>query len=713
MAKFFNIVFSVFCWIQMSYASTDACIIGFVHSAGGEPLEGVNVSIAGSALGGTTGTDGRFEIRGLGKGEYQLESRHIGFVTKNVTVSVQSGIATRLRITLTPTVIRLPEVEINAEKSRHSLRSVAPNVIVIERAAIEKSAVQNVTELLATVPGVFVKTYGNAGAPQSISIRGSEGNQVVVLIDGEPVTDSQSGRASLNAIPVAAVERVEVLKGSASGMFGSGAIGGVVNIITASFDAHEFDFSHYLGGGSFGSGQAGGEFRSNHGNLAFSGAVSWEGSRGDFGFTNTARVSRPRQHRDNADYDAYNTFLKSRLLLQNSTFLEISGQFYALETGVPGEIGNPTPNARFDERRYLANATLISSPDPTSTVTLTGKYHVFQNGFVSPGANPRESANHNDRIGLDARYQLQFNDALQLTFGSGFLSDAVSGSSIDGSRMRRNWAMFATGRMDLGRGISLFPSLRLDLYSGGEKQLSPKAGILYKDVLKNGLDLHASAGRAFRIPDFNSLFFISGVQVENNPSLQPERAVDYDAGVNYRIPMSAMTPEISASLYHRKTRGTILWLPDFRFVWSPRNIGAVVSRGAEFSLSVSDRNKKRFRASLNYTLANTRFDLRGNSNPVPYRPDHLLSGTLLLHLGIFDLSAEQRYVSHRYPNVAGTNIMDDYWLSDIAFFSAVEFLGAVFKPKASIHNIFSREYQVVANFPMPGREVRLKLEVEY
>jgi outer membrane cobalamin receptor len=57
--------------------------------------------------------------------------------------------------------------------------------------------------------------------------------------------------------------------------------------------------------------------------------------------------------------------------------------------------------------------------------------------------------------------------------------------------------------------------------------------------------------------------------------------------------------------------------------------------------------------------------------------------------------------------------MDDYWLSDIAFFSAVEFLGAVFKPKASIHNIFSREYQVVANFPMPGREVRLKLEVEY
>lgn len=702
-------------------AQSTVKIQGQVFSSDGQPLEGANVFVEGSNYGDATDAWGWYEIAGVPPGSYRLRCRLIGYKeAQRRKVEVKTDITTKVNFYLQPDTLLLEEITVTGEKSISSLAELAPSVEVITAQEIQKSSAQTIAKLLETVAGVFVKSYGPAGARQVVSMRGSEGNQVLVLIDGQRFASAQNGAADLNAIPVSAIESIEILKGGASALFGSNAMAGVINIRTKSASRREkLQVSQHSSFGSFDTRELAARLEQAISQVKYNLAFDWLASDGDFEFVNTSRVSKPVQTRKNADFQSYNGFAKLQWLLGKSAVLDLSGQVYHLESGTPGEIANPTPFARSEDTRYLSRVTLQQAWNKRVHFAFTGFYNVFENRFRDPELSYLNGQNQNISLGLDLKQTFRFQEGSHVTAGFGFSRDEVTGTNIAGDPVRDNLSLFVHSQIEFAgmpaffESATLYPALRFDHFSEFGSEVSPKLGLLLGDVLMPNLNLKANIGRSFRVPSFNSLFFVSSVQVRSNPDLQPERSFDLDIGFNYRLTNSKYgKPELDITYFRRHVDGTILWLPDFRFIWRPRNISKVVSQGVEATLSWRSADDKVL-GNVNYTFTDARFDLPGNRNPVPYRPEHQFNLELGVELGRIAVNAHQRWVSERFPNVAGTNAIPGYRLTDVNISTLIEIGKFKLTPKLVVTNLFSEDYQVVSNFPMPGREFHISLSMNY
>ena len=198
-----------------------------------EPLIGVNVVVQRTVLGASTDRNGRFTIERIPAGTYSLKVSTMGYKTRTVdNVIVRSGKTTHLNISLEETVIALNPIVVTAAKHPQSLSTSHQVVAVIHRSSIARRQSRDLEEALFTVSGVHFNE-------QNISIRGSSGfsvynvgSRVLLMIDGVPYLTSDLGAINWETLPLLDVDRIEVVKGAGSALYGSSAMGGVVNILT-------------------------------------------------------------------------------------------------------------------------------------------------------------------------------------------------------------------------------------------------------------------------------------------------------------------------------------------------------------------------------------------------------------------------------------------------------------------------------------------------
>lgn len=693
------------------FAQSGNGFTGVVYSIDGTPLSGANVVVQGAAHGDASDDMGYFQVDGLSPGVFKAEASLIGYKAAVQSVTLKVGQRARINFYLQPDTLLLAQITVTALKTQKGLSGIAPHLEMITRADIAQSNARTIVGLLQQVPGIYVKRYGNSGQQQTISIRGGEANQVLILIDGQRLANPQSGQASLNNIMLNNIERIEVLKGGASALFGSNAIAGVINIVTKSgSESKKPEVSLQQAVAAFGTRQLSLKVGQKITRFSYNVAVDWLKSVGDYEFVNVSRVSRPTQTRLNADFRSYTAAARFKWTLSKKSKIEMRTQLYDFSTGAPGEISNPTPTARSTDRRYLTNVSFTGNLTEKSLASLSANYDIFNNTFTDPERAFLNGANKNTSFGFNGRQSVQISPQHLITYGAEYQRDEVFGASIAGRPNRWSYSLFARGKSNfLNKSIGLYPAIRMDKFSGLATEVSPKLSIVLNDVLTHGLKFVADFGKSFRVPSFNSLFFISNVQVRSNPRLQPERADEFDFGLHYASKKSITGQfRVSGVFFHRKVNGSILWLPDFRFIWSPRNISRVVSRGMEFSLDWRTVNDK-LKLNFNYTFNDSRFDLPGNQQPTPYRPRHVLNSELTWQIANFNVRFAQSRVSERFPNVAGTNAVPAYSLLDFTLSRNFKIAGLKFSPKFSLNNLLSKNYSVVSNFPMPGRAFRFSL----
>lgn len=211
-------------------------ITGLVTGAPeGRPLSGAAVILDGTR-GVTTGNDGRFMIDKVSAGTHSLEVRILGYTTQHETVDVIDGTTSTVSLLLEEEFIDAGAVIVTANRGASRIADVPARVTLISSAAIESRPVTTVDEMLSTVPGLNVsRSFGIFSHKSSVTMRGLSGNEqarVLVMIDGIPVNKSDGGSVNWNLIDPAMVERIEVVKGPASSMYGSNAMGGAINVIT-------------------------------------------------------------------------------------------------------------------------------------------------------------------------------------------------------------------------------------------------------------------------------------------------------------------------------------------------------------------------------------------------------------------------------------------------------------------------------------------------
>lgn len=228
-----------------AYAQTGN-ITGTVSGDGG-PLELATVALLKTSFAASTDSTGYYQINNVTAGKYQLRVSYIGFEYAQQEVIVQEGKTTKLNVSLTALSSKLNEVVISGTlKEVSKLESVTP-VDVYSTKFFNRNPVTNLFDGLYSIPGLFADVDNGVSNTTDVQINGLEGNYTMYLIDGVPALSSLAGMYALNAFPMNIIDKVEVVKGASSTLYGSEAIAGVINIKTRDpLTAPKFSANVYL-----------------------------------------------------------------------------------------------------------------------------------------------------------------------------------------------------------------------------------------------------------------------------------------------------------------------------------------------------------------------------------------------------------------------------------------------------------------------------------
>lgn len=325
----------------------------------GNPLPDADLQILETGLGTASDASGQFEFNQVPAGQVRIQCAYMGYANQVVTVSVTNREKAQVRIPLTPTVLTQPNLTVTSMKSGQDVRDVPMPMEVVSERRIRTLAPATVSDALAEEPGLALKRDGSWGT--DINIRGASGQKVVALVDGHRIETATNIAAGLSLVDVNNVERIEVLKGASSVLYGSGAMGGVVNIITKqnTFQENLYWHASVLSGYSSADNRGTGRLSVNAGDSRWYLGVSTMLRKAD-------NVKTPEGTLANSQFSDNSLSMYLGYKLANAHQLKFELQrFRAEDVGIPG--GSPFPDAATatypEEKRDLASFTYQYAPE--------------------------------------------------------------------------------------------------------------------------------------------------------------------------------------------------------------------------------------------------------------------------------------------------------------------------------------------------------------
>lgn len=414
---------------------------------------------------------------------------------------------------------RLDDVVVTATRRAISPEQALPPVTIIDRAAIEQLNALDVADLLRFHSGIEIARNGGPGQVTSAFIRGANGNHTLVLIDGVKVNPGTAGGAALQNIPPELVERIEIVKGPRSSLYGSEAIGGVINIITRR-GAPGREFGASAQAGSYGA-------RAGAANL------SWQDERFGAGISAATQRSdgfptfRDSDEDAGFDNDAFNGWLRAAL---GAFDLELS-HMQATGNAEYADFFRAPQDQDFTNR--LSRAQLgFTGGRWRSALTVSRFVDRIRQGELA--FDPDDFV-ETERDLLDWQNDLDFVPGLELTAGVSLVREATSGQSFGtvlesapgrGEAERDEDAVYAQAGFELGRHRFVAAGRHTDHdVFGGQDTWNLEWGA----PLGTDWSLAAGLGRGFRAPSTTDLYAFGG-----NPELAPEISRSIDVGLRYR-----------------------------------------------------------------------------------------------------------------------------------------------------------------------------------
>ncbi|MDZ7309400.1 MAG: TonB-dependent receptor, partial [candidate division KSB1 bacterium] len=515
-----------------------------------EALPGVNLMVEGTSMGTISDSDGRFVIRGVPPGNYRVRASLIGYVAgMSAVLRVTAGDTTRVSLQLRESAIDVPEVVVTASKKAQSFLETPVSLSVVHARQIEQQNFISLDRLLEFAPGV------NLMAGQ-INIRGSSGysrgagTRVLLLIDGVPMLPGDSGDIKWDQIPPNEVDRVEVVKGAASSLYGSNALGGVINIITkdpagkpvTTFKATTgiYDKPRYP------------EWRFtertlfyNYQDISHSRAFGKWRVRASLGRRESTGYSQ------NGNYRRFNGYTKLKYSFTPTSFLTAyvnvannhGGEAIAARslneiTRVPESSAGLSTHTR----RLQTGITYQTLPASNMTLRLRDSFYYsrFENDLAETDPNPfvNNTSPHIDsrayKNDLEAQLDIELNPVHATTLGLSATVNNIN-STLFGRHDGRDFAAYLQHEWKATTALTLTASLRGDYHwvdTGlQEYHLNPRFGLVC--VVSPALSLRLSSGRGFRAATMAELFTLtkaSGFVVIPNPNLSSEIGWSHEVG---------------------------------------------------------------------------------------------------------------------------------------------------------------------------------------
>lgn len=575
----------------------------------------------------------------------------------------------------------LPPVVVTSTRQETPINQQLSDVTVIDREQIEQAGQSSLAELLGRQAAVEFTSNGGPGTNTSVFIRGANSNQTVVLVDGVRIGSATSSSANFARLPLSQIERIEILRGPASSLYGADAIGGVIQIFTRKGNgAPRVNAS--AGYGTYGT------YEVNAGVQGGTDMISYNVQAGHYKTNGFSSLRNPRASGYNPDNDGYNN--------------DNASASFSMRPAVGHELGvnllYSTGPSQYDTTP--ATADHVTDQDQISySVYSRDKFTERWTSTVRVGKAIDDSTTLRNGIPNSVfrteQNQLQWQNDIKLGFGQALLAveelkQKIASTNVYAvdERTIRSYILGWNGSIDSHR-FQL--SGRSDDNSQFGRHNTGNAAYGYQFTTE--LRGRVAYGTAFRAPSFNDLYY----PVSGNPNLKPEEARNREAGLIWE----KAGQQIGATYYDNDVTNMIAY-----------------SGSPSIPRNVNQANLKGWTFTYGGTIASTRIDASLDLS----EPTNAVTGKLLQRRAEeqFKVSAsrdifgwlsgiEFQAVGRRYDDVANLNALGGYSLTNLF---VEKNLGSGLTLFARANNIFDREYEMARDYGTPGANIFVGLRYQ-
>lgn len=569
----------------------------------------------------------------------------------------------------------LDPVVVTAARQAQRASEVLSDVSVIEADEIRQAGPNTtLAELIARQPGIEIAQRGGPGTDTSVFLRGSNANHVLVLVDGMRLGSTTTGTPAWGFIPLEQIERVEIIRGSCSSLYGADALGGVVQIFTKQGDGPARVFAE-IGAGSW-----------NTTSLATGISGATDGWRYNFQVSHKASdaysaIRNPSNSSYNRDRDGYEMTTSSGALSYALAPGHELGISYLYSEGENRYDSRPPKTGDYKQAETLYGFNVFSRNQLTDIWTSTVK--IGQSG--DRGQQYLDGSKTNLIESTQTQYQWQ-ND-IKLALGTALLAVEYTEQNVSGSvaytvKERTNTSYLAgwQGRIGDHRG-------QVNVRYDDNSQFGGKTtgNLAYGYQISRNWRANASYGTGFKAPTFNDLYWPGA----GNPDLKPEESKNAEAALHYET----ANHHASLTYYHNDITNLIAWAPNASGFWFPANVAKARLTG--WTLAYEGRvDAYRFNASVDLQDPQ---DLDADK-VLRYRAKEIGKAGISRDFGKFSIGAEVLTSGKRYNDVANTQKLAGFSVVNLTAGYRLDDSWTIF---ARANNIFDKEYALIRDYATP------------
>ena len=602
-------------------------------------------------------------------------------------------------------VYEIGEVVVTGSRNETDVRHLSQTVSVINRIDIEHAMQPSLLPVLTEqIPGLFVTSRGimgygvSTGAAGGISLRGLSGGtgRLMVMIDGHPQYAGIFGHPIADAYQSFLADRVEVLRGPASVLYGSNAMGGVINIVTRKMHDNGVNTNIHMGYGSYNTLES--EFTSRIRKGRFSSVVSGSYNRTD-------------GHRNNMEFEQYGGYAKLGYEMTGNWNLRGDINITHFNASYPGPITAPLLDG---DQRITRGVTLFAIENNYEQTSggLSFFYnwgkHWINDGYTPSKEEKPQDERFNSRdnmMGVSLYQSMQLFKGNRITagvdwfrYGGKAWNEYVSGEHIGTTsdlvnKHENELAGYVDLRQNIGTWLTFNAGLRADHHSRVGLEWVPQAGLAFH--LPHTIEMKASASKGFRYPILREMYMFPS----QNPDLQPESMWNYELAFSQQLLNGRLA--YGVNLFYIDGKNLIETLPNPNGSGMlNQNSGEIENSGIE--LQAAWRISQYWSVDGNYSYLHMK-------NPVLAAPKHKLYTGVNFNYRHWDISTGIQYISGLYTQTDPIKTEEFVLWNIRASYQACRWLNIW----ARGENLLAQKYEINAGYPMPRATVMAGINISF
>ncbi len=608
--------------------------------------------------------------------------------------------------------VKLKAVEVFGKRLENFTNDI--NLEKADSFVVANSAGKDLGQMLTEYSNLNIKTYGYGGMA-NLSVRNGNSYQTAVLWNGFSLVDPLNGGVNLSLIPVYFIDNAEVHYGGETSLFGSGAMGGVVNLNSKTAFNRGTSVSAFLSAGSFSSYKQGITLNFSKKKYSSSTKIFHRKALNDFPFANSEKTGNPVEYQKNAQIKQLGIMQKNAFMLSSNQLLNIDLWWQQDENHIPATVFATTL-----DNNYTLNKSFKA----------LSNYAFFKNNFKlhARAGLILNSLNYYDK-GAGFEYLHRWFSFITeavgetkilrkqlLMFGLNNTFNKGISESLQPEAQRNTTALFLSYRHRQGKNLLLTFNAREEINKGDF--LPPTFSAKASYTIKRALKFFVSFSKNYRLPTFNDLYW-SDYASKGNPALKPERGYTGEGGALYSFSMKKAKLTLKTNYYQSLTINLIHWTP-VEGIWTPENLDKVSTKGLETSLSFAGfyRKKSNLKVTAAYTftkavLVETDYqyadDILGKQ--LIFTPENKGNIVLRYIFNNYFVEYSQGFTGRVYYTSDNSQYLEPYTLADFGAGYNFSLKSLFFDLAFRAFNIWNVDYHLMPAYAMPGINFEISLKI--